>query len=98
MSFHSFIPHLYTVFSILSSEYINTKNRTLDNALIGILSLLFGILITCIHQYFDIIIDFYFIYTNKITDTFEPDKVNPKIYSPENIIKYKYSIDTRKTN
>lgn len=94
----SLIPHLNTIFSLLASEYINTGKRALDTALIGILCLIFGSLITYIPQYFNIFYEWYDITTTKLTDKFDPEKVNPAIYAAENICKYKFSYKVTNVN
>lgn len=88
----SLIPHLNTIFSLLASEYINTGKRALDTALIGVLCLLFGSLLTYLPPLFNTLYEWYDIMTTKQTDTFEPEKVNPDIYSDEKICKYKFSV------
>lgn len=90
LDFTIFLSHIQTLFSLMINNYVNTGNRNLDTCIIGILCLLFGTIIKIIPIYFQQIIDFIDIYITKNDEKFHPDNVDPQIYSPENILKYKF--------
>ena len=73
------------------SEYINTGKRSLDNSLIGIACLLFGAFLAYLPMLYYLLQDWLcIILFEKKSDKFEPEKVDPSVYSLDKIVKYKY--------
>jgi len=91
------IPHIQSVFNCHINKYVNTGDRILDTALIGLCTILFTTCINYMWPYLDRVVEwihfmsYYFCQENDETShTFNIQKVDPSVYTKEEVEKYTY--------
>ncbi len=93
--FTQVVPHLQSMFNYLANKHINTGDRILDTAIIGICTIIFT---TCINYASTIIEKIVMMYHEFIgwwqNSEFDPSKVSLTIYNEEALKKYKYLYNT----
>jgi hypothetical protein len=98
MIFTQVVPHLQSMFNYLANKHINTGDRILDTAIIGVCTIIFT---TCINYASSLVKRFMILYhelikwwRNETSDDFDPAKVDPNVYNEEALNKYRYVHNT----